>query len=128
MECTSRQFGHTALLLSLFFTRLYAERSKPKEPFMATVESVPVPMTTAEQLTHDSRPNANQAASAPRQAVAEEALAMWLRWNSVYEQVTAAMFTRRSNLQQLHEMLDLADDVRRKAVSLTQALLGPKDS
>ena len=90
---------------------------------MATVESMAVP-TTTEKMPHDLRPVANQATE-PRQAKAEEALAMWLRWNSVYEQVTAAMFEQRSNLQQLHEMLDLADDVRRKAVRLTQELLGP---
>ena len=90
---------------------------------MATVESMAVPTTNAGKMPQDLRPNANQAASEPRQAMAEEALAMWLRWNSVYEQVTTAMFEQRSNLQQLHEMLDLADDVRRKAVSLTQELL-----
>jgi hypothetical protein len=89
---------------------------------MATVESTAVPLT-AEKTPHYLRPDANQATE-PRQAKAEEALAMWLRWNSVYEQVTAAMFEQRSNLQQLHEMLDLADEVRRNAVSLTQELLG----
>jgi hypothetical protein len=90
---------------------------------MATVESI------AKQLPAESGLSAACSASsaAPqdaRQALAEEALAAWLCWNTIYEQVTAAMFDQRSNLQQMQETLDLADELRRKAVSLTQKLLG----
>jgi len=63
-------------------------------------------------------------AAESRPALAEEALAAWLRWNEVYEQVTAAMFERKANLQELQNTLDLADEMRRNAVQLTKELLG----
>ena len=63
-------------------------------------------------------------AAESRQALAEEALAAWQRWNAVYEQVTAAMFDRSANLQELQNTLDLADEMRRNAVRLTKQLLG----
>jgi hypothetical protein len=64
-------------------------------------------------------------AASSRQALAEKALAAWLRWNSVYEQVTAAMFDRRANLQELQNTLDLSDEIRQYAMRLTQELFGP---
>jgi hypothetical protein len=90
---------------------------------MATVESI------AEQLPVENELNASRSGTSAtpaedRLALAEEALATWLRWNTIYEQVTAAMFDQRSNIQQMRETLDLADELRRKAVSLTQKLLG----
>jgi hypothetical protein len=61
-------------------------------------------------------------------ARAAEALNLWLRWNAVYENVTTAMFERRLNQQQLQESMDLADQLRQKAVQLTQELVGPVKS
>jgi hypothetical protein len=58
----------------------------------------------------------------PAQAL--EILNLWLRWNAVYENVTAAMFERRVSQEQLQESMDLADELRRKAIQLTQELLG----
>jgi hypothetical protein len=57
------------------------------------------------------------------QARAREALSLWVRWNEVYQQVTAAMFDQRQNLEQLQQTMDLADELRRQAVRLTQELL-----
>ncbi len=55
---------------------------------------------------------------------ANAALSLWLRWNEVYEQVTKAMFDQRRDLAQLQQTMDLADELRRQAVAMTQELLG----
>jgi hypothetical protein len=64
----------------------------------------------------------NPAEAPPARAV--EALGLWLRWNEVYERVTATMFDERHDPKQLEQAMDLADDLRAKAVRMTQELLG----
>ena len=50
---------------------------------------------------------------------AEQALELWQRWNQVYQQVTAEMYTGRESFQQLEQKLDCADQLRQKAQKLT---------
>jgi len=57
-------------------------------------------------------------------ARAAEALNLWLRWNAIYENVTTAMFEQRLSQSQLQESMDLADQLRQKAVELTQQIVG----
>ena len=57
-------------------------------------------------------------------SLAEQALLMWLRWNAAYELLTSKMFEQRQNLEELQHTLDLADELRRSAVQLTQKILG----
>jgi hypothetical protein len=91
---------------------------------MPTVESI-TEQLPAENELNASRSGTSATPADERLALAEEALATWLRWNTIYEQVTAAMFDQRTGLEQMRETLDLADELRRKAVSLTQKL--PRD-
>jgi hypothetical protein len=105
------------------FTLNLEPRPPTPERFMASVESITLQLP-AESGLNASRSVTSAMPAEGRLALAEEALATWLRWNAVYEQVTGAMFDQRSNLQQMRETFDLADELRRKAVALAQKLLG----
>lgn len=52
-----------------------------------------------------------------------EALVCWLRWNEAYENVTAIMYDKRQNPEQLEQLMDQMDALRRRAVELSEQLL-----
>jgi hypothetical protein len=90
---------------------------------MSTAESISS-LTAGNEPSGDQVPMPDPKAGAD-QARAVEILNLWLRWNAVYENVTAAMFERRLSQQELQESMDLADQLRQKAIQATQELLGP---
>ena len=93
---------------------------------MSTAESV-FRTPDVEQRLDASNPSSDFSAGEYR-ARAAEALSLWLRWNTVYENVTTAMFEQRLSQAQLQQSMDLADQLRQMAVELTQALVGcPKE-
>jgi hypothetical protein len=52
-----------------------------------------------------------------------EALSMWLAWNRAYEQLTARMFDSRHDPAALQELMDQADELRRRAIERSEGLL-----
>jgi hypothetical protein len=64
--------------------------------------------------------------SADSSARYREALSLWLDWNRAYETVTAQMFDNRGDVAAMREMMDRMDEVRRRAVELSQALIVQK--
>ena len=91
---------------------------------MSTAETIPSAATASAASVRNLAPAQGETPSSdPFRTRAAEAIALWLRWNDVFEKATAAMFERRLNLQQLHESMDQADELRRKAVQLSQDLL-----
>ena len=84
-----------------------------------------VPCSAAEKIAAVDQPEVglDPSTSDASGVRVKEALALWLKWNDVFEKATAAMFERRLNLQQLHDSMDQADELRRKAVQLSQELL-----
>ena len=49
-----------------------------------------------------------------------QAVALWLRWNEAYEQVTAEAFQSRHDQRKLEAMMDEMDSVRRQAIDLSK--------
>ncbi len=56
-------------------------------------------------------------------AACEEALRFWMRWNDAYERVTSCMFDARHDQRKLEDMMDQMDQLRRRAIELSQRLL-----
>ena len=52
-----------------------------------------------------------------------QALALWMQWNEAYERATSRMFDVGANPAQLEAVMDQMDEVRRRAVELTQRVL-----
>lgn len=52
-----------------------------------------------------------------------EAIRLWLRWNEAYETTTGRMFEKRSDPQALQDEMDLMDQLRRQAITISQELL-----
>jgi hypothetical protein len=52
-----------------------------------------------------------------------EALIMWLRWNEAYEHATSHLFVAGESSAKLEDFMDSLDQLRREAISLSQALL-----
>jgi hypothetical protein len=51
------------------------------------------------------------------------ALELWLRWNDVYQQVTADLFDARKDQTQLTEFMDQMDRLRVEAIEVSRKLL-----
>ena len=66
-----------------------------------------------------------QAASAPTNGRPEwnEAIMLWLSWNSTYEKATAKMYKGASK-EKLRAMLSEMEYLRKQAIELSQGLLG----
>jgi hypothetical protein len=77
----------------------------------------------SESKSADQSRSRTEASDCGDESLAREALSMWLRWNAAYELLTSKMFEKRQNLEELQRTLDLADEMRRSAVELTQKLL-----
>ena len=52
-----------------------------------------------------------------------EALMLWLSWNSTYEKVTAKMCKPGQNASKLERMMDEMDQLRSRAIETTERLL-----
>jgi len=52
-----------------------------------------------------------------------EALMLWLSWNSTYEKVTAKMCKPGQNVTKLERMMDEMDQLRSRAIETTERLL-----
>ena len=52
-----------------------------------------------------------------------EALMLWLSWNSTYEKVTAKMCKPGHNASKLERMMDEMDQLRNRAIETTERLL-----
>jgi hypothetical protein len=53
-----------------------------------------------------------------------EAVTLWLRWNEAYEHVTTRMYQQGSQADDLEALMDQMDALRRRAVQISQELLG----
>ena len=53
----------------------------------------------------------------------QDALLLWLRWNSAYERSTAALYDARQNPREQEEIMDQMDQLRQQAVNLSRELL-----
>jgi hypothetical protein len=53
----------------------------------------------------------------------QDALLLWLRWNSDYERSTAALYDARQDPREREEILDQLDQLRHQAVDISRELL-----
>ena len=53
----------------------------------------------------------------------QDALLLWLRWNSAYERSTAALYDARQNPREQEQIMDQMDQLRQQAVNLSRELL-----
>ena len=52
-----------------------------------------------------------------------DALTLWLRWNQAHEQITRALFDSGKPDQQLEDLMDQLDRMRKQAVELSEGLI-----
>lgn len=53
-----------------------------------------------------------------------QAIALWLRWNAAYEQVTMQAYQARHDQRKLEAIMDEMDSVRRQAVAASEKAIG----
>ena len=88
------------------------------------------PMQTSRSLAdieaaHQASGELDEAATDLEAVDAEwnEALMLWLSWNSTYEKVTAKMCKPGQNATKLERMMDEMDQLRSQAIETTERLL-----
>jgi hypothetical protein len=52
-----------------------------------------------------------------------QAVALWLRWNETYEQVTMQAFQARHDQRKLEAIMDEMDSIRRQAIATSEKAL-----
>ena len=52
-----------------------------------------------------------------------DALTLWLQWNQAHEQITRALFDSGKPDQQLEDLMDQLDRMRKQAVKLSEGLI-----
>lgn len=57
-----------------------------------------------------------------------EALMLWLSWNSTYEKVTAKMCKSGQDATKLERLMDEMDQLRTQAIKTTEQLLGAESA
>lgn len=62
-------------------------------------------------------------AASDEQAAWQEAVMLWLSWNSTYEKLTAKMFRAGTDQQKLEALMDEMDLLRKQAISLSEELI-----
>ncbi len=77
------------------------------------------------EAAHHASGELDEAAADLEQVDAEwnEALMLWLSWNSTYEKVTAKMCKPGQNAVKLERMMDEMDQLRSQAIETTERLL-----
>ena len=77
------------------------------------------------EAAHHASGELGEAAADLEQVDAEwnEALMLWLSWNSTYEKVTAKMCKPGQNAVKLERMMDEMDQLRSQAIETTERLL-----
>ena len=63
-----------------------------------------------------------ESAAGPAKAF-RDALTLWLQWNQAHEQITRTLFDSGKPDQQLEDLMDQLDRMRKKAVSLSEGLI-----
>ena len=58
-----------------------------------------------------------------KDALAEEALLLWLKWNNAYERVTMVMMQPGFSQEDLEEHMDQMDQLRHRAAELSRGVL-----
>lgn len=53
----------------------------------------------------------------------QEALALWLRWNSENQKLSESLYQARERPDQIEELLDGLDSLRSEAVAISQEVL-----
>ena len=66
---------------------------------------------------------ATSAEEASRDNACAQTVQLWLRWNAAFEQITAQMHEPGQNFSELQDMLDQLDQLRSKAVALSEDLI-----
>ena len=74
-----------------------------------------------EIIPADTPPSAPQGPS--EQVAWQQALQLWLAWNTAYEHVTEEAFRAGSDQQRLEDLMDQMDQVRQQALKLSRRLL-----
>ena len=58
-----------------------------------------------------------------REQLLRQAVALWLRWNETYEQVTMQAFQARHDQRKLEAIMDEMDSIRRQAIAVSEKAL-----
>jgi hypothetical protein len=53
-----------------------------------------------------------------------ETLELWLKWNKAHQQVTSKLFQDANRNQNVEDMMDQLDRMRRQAVAMSEQLIG----
>jgi hypothetical protein len=78
----------------------------------------------ADHRTRTSNQESTDGQTHARQLEAwREAVGLWLKWNLAYEQVTERLFALGQDHRQLENVMDQMDQLRGKAVRLSQQLV-----
>ena len=96
--------------------------SQPSADEISALEKLEAAQRLAEQCSalDDAELDTNGASA----KAWRDALGLWLQWNQAHEQITRALFDNGKPDQQLEDVMDHLDRMRKKAVELSEGLIG----